>query len=163
MLSDYWGYGEGGVLGVKNRRQRIILELINTHEVETQGELARLLQDSGIEVTQATVSRDIKELGLIKVPVGNRYCYGQAGGGAGGLMERQKRLFRESVVKIAASENNIVIKTLVGSAQAVAAVIDGLDLPEIIGTVAGDDTIIIVASSSAVVEGLVAKLEGLAD
>ena len=66
-------------------------------------------------------------------------------------------------MKIAASENNVVIKTLVGSAQAVAAVIDGLGLPEIIGTVAGDDTIIIVASSTDMVGELVAKLESLAD
>ncbi|NLP17795.1 MAG: arginine repressor [Firmicutes bacterium] len=148
---------------MKNRRQRKILDLIASYEIETQGELAKLLQENGIEVTQATVSRDIKELGLIKVPLGGRYCYGQAGGGVGGIIERQQRLFRESVVKIAASENNVVIKTLVGSAQAVAAVIDGLGLPEIIGTVAGDDTIIIVASSTDMVGELVAKLESLAD
>lgn len=149
--------------GVKSRRQRKILDLITSYEIETQGELAELLREIGIEVTQATVSRDIKELGLIKVPMGSRYCYGQASGGVGGILERQQRLFRESVVKIAASENNVVIKTLVGSAQAVAAVIDGLDLPEIIGTVAGDDTIIIVASSSGMVDELVAKLESFAD
>lgn len=148
---------------MKNKRQRLILELISTREIETQEELAELLRQHGIEVTQATVSRDIKELGLVKVPTdNNRYRYGQAGERISGAIEqRQQRLFRESVIKIAASENIIVIKTLIGSAQGVAAVIDGLNWPEIIGTVAGDDTIIAVASSSQEVKGIVARLESL--
>ncbi|HHW92591.1 MAG TPA: arginine repressor [Firmicutes bacterium] len=148
---------------MKNKRQRLILELISTREIETQEELAELLRQHGIEVTQATVSRDIKELGLVKVPTdNNRYRYGQAGERISGAIEqRQQRLFRESVIKIAASENIIVIKTLIGSAQGVGAVIDGLNWPEIIGTVAGDDTIIAVASSSQEVKGIVARLESL--
>lgn len=153
-----------GVKGaVKNKRQRLILELISSQEIETQEELAELLSQHGIEVTQATVSRDIKELGLVKIPTGdNRYRYGQPGERISGALEqRQQRLFRESVIKIAASENIVVIKTLVGSAQGVAAVIDVLDWPEIIGTVAGDDTIIAVASSSKEVKNIVAKLESL--
>ena len=148
---------------MKNKRQRLILELISTREIETQEELAELLRQHGIEVTQATVSRDIKELGLVKVPTdNNRYRYGQAGERISGAIEqRQQRLFRESVIKIAASENIIVIKTLIGSAQGVAAVNDGLNWPEIIGTVAGDDTIIAVASSTQEVKGIVARLESL--
>ena len=148
---------------MKTRRQRKILELIEAEAIETQEELAEFLRENGIEVTQATVSRDIKELGLVKVPtVNNRYRYGQAGERPGGVIDqRQQRMFRESVIRIATSENIIVLKTLVGSAQGVAAVIDSLDWPEVIGTVAGDDTILAVVRAREEVGGIVAKLESL--
>ncbi|MGI6574506.1 MAG: arginine repressor [bacterium] len=148
---------------MKSKRQRHILEIISTYKIETQEELAEYLRDHGIEVTQATVSRDIKELGLIKVPMGdNRYCYAKPAERTPGVIDqRQQRMFRESVIKIAASENLIVIKTLTGSAQGVAAVVDGLAWPEIIGTVAGDDTIIMVIRTRLEVEAVVAKLESL--
>lgn len=148
---------------MKAKRQHRVLELIASQEVETQDELARLLRQSGFEVTQATVSRDIKELGLIKIPVGgDRYLYGRPGSQVqGGLDSRQRRLFRESVTSIAASENLLVIKTLTGSAQAVAAVVDGASWPEILGTVAGDDTILVVVRSRLEVEELVERLDDL--
>lgn len=148
---------------MKSRRQRLILELVASQKIETQEELAELLRSKGIEVTQATVSRDIKELGLVKVPTeNNRYRYGLPGERLSGVIDqRQQRLFRESVIKIASSENIIVIKTLPGSAQGVGAVIDNLDWPEVIGTVAGDDTILAVARSRSEVEQIMARLESL--
>ncbi len=146
---------------MKAKRQHRVLELISAQEIETQAKLARLLRQSGFGVTQATVSRDIKELGLIKLPVGgNRYLYGRPGSRVpGGVDSRQRRLFRESVFSIAASENLLVIKTLTGSAQAVAAVVDGASWPEILGTVAGDDTILVVVRSRDEVEELVNRME----
>ena len=90
---------------MKNKRQRLILELISSQEIETQEELAELLSQHGIEVTQATVSRDIKELGLVKIPTGdNRYRYGQPGERISGALEQRHRgRYRESVIKSAAS------------------------------------------------------------
>ncbi|MDI3522040.1 MAG: transcriptional regulator of arginine metabolism [Bacillota bacterium] len=123
-----------------------ILELINAQPIETQEELAELLKKSGFEVTQATVSRDIKELRLIKVPSGqDRYCYALPPELPKGTIEsRLRRIFRESVFSMDSSENLIVIKSLPGSAQAVGSAIDSLDWEDIIGTVAGDDTILVV-------------------
>lgn len=131
---------------MKVRRQMKILELINSRPIETQEELAELLSQSGFEVTQATVSRDIKELRLIKVPTGqDRYRYALPPELPKGTIEpRLRRIFRESVISMDSSENLIVVKCLPGSAQAVGSAIDSLDWEDIIGTVAGDDTILVV-------------------
>ncbi len=131
---------------MKSRRQHKILELIRQQHVETQGELSSALKRCGYEVTQATVSRDIKELGLVKAPGENKEFY-YALPGENRLhrsKDRIKRLFQDAVIGLDASENLIVIKTNPGGAQGVASAIDLAGWDEVIGTVGGDDTILVV-------------------
>ncbi|NLG86803.1 MAG: arginine repressor [Firmicutes bacterium] len=146
---------------MKVRRQMKIMELINSRPIETQEELAALLCQSGFEVTQATVSRDIKELRLVKVPLGdNKYCYALPPDMPKGSMDpRLKRIFRESVISMDYSENMIVIKTLPGSAQGVAFAVDSIDWEEILGTLAGDDTILIIVKHKDKVPELITRFE----
>jgi transcriptional regulator of arginine metabolism len=129
---------------MKGTRQSEILHIIETHKIETQEELARYLEQEGYRVTQATVSRDIKELGLIKVADkngGQRYAVMQDVKGV--FDDRVKIVFRQSVVRVDIADYLIVLHTLPGMAQAAAMVIDGLNWPEIVGTIAGDDTIFV--------------------
>ncbi|MGB9919567.1 MAG: arginine repressor [Moorellales bacterium] len=131
----------------KLARQRAVLEIIAEQVVSTQGQLASELRKRGYLVTQATVSRDIRELGLIKVPAaGGVYRYALPGETppSAEAYARLRRLFRDSVVNVDYSENLILIRTLPGTAQAVASCIDGVRWPEILGTVAGDDTILVI-------------------
>ncbi|KJS84905.1 MAG: ArgR family transcriptional regulator, partial [Peptococcaceae bacterium BICA1-8] len=128
---------------MKTKRHKKILELIQNQNISTQEEVAEALRREGFNVTQATVSRDIKELGLSKVAIGNEvYKYGLP-------MEvtvsqsRLKFMIKEFVLRCDYSENIIVIKTPPGNAQAVASVIDSAQWKEVIGTVAGDDTILL--------------------
>lgn len=131
---------------LKQLRHRKILDIISRKEIETQEELAEELKREGIDVTQATVSRDIKELRLIKVPVqGNRYKYAVPGGAVPNYdLERLQRVFSDAVRSVEGSENLVVIKTFPGLAQGVASAVDNAGWQEILGTVAGDDTIIVV-------------------
>lgn len=134
---------------MKNKRQLKILEIIEKNDVETQEELAALLKSSGYEVTQATVSRDIKELGLIKVPAQNfssKYAL-SAPQQPAGISERLENIFVQSVRHIDYANNMIVLKTISGMAQAAGYVLDEMNLPQVLGTIAGDDTVMIVAKS----------------
>lgn len=133
---------------MKAARQRKIIELITERSISTQEELTSDLIAAGFEVSQATVSRDIKEMGLIKVMgKGGNYYYAFPNPEAPNPEKRLKRLFADSVLKIEISDNLVVIKTLPGVAHAIASCVDGIDWPEIIGTVAGDDTILAVVKS----------------
>jgi len=131
---------------MKAERQRKILDIIKHEDIETQEGLAEALRAMGYVVTQATISRDIKELGLIKIPRRNNvFCYAQtAGQSLRSGEDRLKRIFRDLVVGLDSSENLIIIKTQPGGAQGVASAIDNSGWREIIGTVGGDDTIIVV-------------------
>ena len=121
-----------------------ILEIIDNNIVETQEELADLLKKSGINVTQATVSRDIKELRLIKVLTEDgRYKYAAMKEQDSMLNERLYKVFAETVLTIDYTGNIIVIKTFPGAANAAAEALDALDLKEVVGTVAGDNTIFV--------------------
>lgn len=133
---------------MKNARQTAILSIIEHNEVETQEELASKLREMGIVVTQATVSRDIKELRLLKVllPNGN-YKYATADKAENGVSERFVRIFIDSVLSINYSDNIIVIRTLAASANAAGEAIDNMRWPEILGTISGDNTIFIVVRS----------------
>ena len=135
---------------MKNARQTAILSIIEHNEVETQEELAGKLREMGIVVTQATVSRDIKELRLLKVllPNGN-YKYATADKAENGVSERFVRIFIDSVLSINYSDNIIVIRTLAASANAACEAIDNMRWPEILGTISGDNTIFIVVRSDA--------------
>ena len=135
---------------MKNARQTAILSIIEQNDIETQEELAGKLRDMGIVVTQATVSRDIKELRLLKVLSGTGgYKYATADKAEHGLSERFVRMFKDSVLSISYANNIIVIKTLAGSANVAAEAIDSMRLPEILGTMAGDNTVFAVVRSDA--------------
>lgn len=130
---------------MKARRQAKILELIRSHVLETQEDLAEALGREGIPVTQATVSRDIKELQLTKVPSGDgRSRYAMAEDLPPASWDKRKRIFQESVLGVDFSENLVVIRSLAGTAPGVGSAVDHLQWPEIIGSVAGDDTVLLV-------------------
>lgn len=135
---------------MKSARQTAILSLIEQQDIRTQEELAQKLKDRGISVTQATVSRDIKELRLLKVlSSAGGYKYATADQAEHGISERFVRMFVDSVISIAYSGNIVVIKTLAGSANVAGEAIDGMRWPEILGTLSGDNTIMVVVRSEA--------------
>ena len=127
---------------MKTKRQAKMLELIRKHEIETQEELSDYLQKEGYQVTQATVSRDIRELKLTKVAMSNgRQKYAALTDNSEELSEKYIRVFRDGFVSMDMAQNILVIKTVSGMAMAVAAAIDAMHLHEIVGCIAGDDTI----------------------
>ena len=136
---------------VKEKRQSQILKLISSTEVETQEEITLYLQNLGFKVTQATVSRDIKDLNLIKTSgAQKRYKYMASDQIVTDIPDRKDRfsaLVRDGVIDVRAAQQIVVIRCHSGMAQAVAAVIDSVDHPKIIGSIAGDDTIFLAAES----------------
>ncbi|WP_432400769.1 arginine repressor [Wukongibacter sp. M2B1] len=134
---------------MKYSRHAKILEIIEEYEVETQEELAEYLKKNGFNVTQATVSRDIKELRLIKVLTKNgRYKYAAIKQQESVISDRLIKIFKDSVLSIDHSGNIIVLKTLSGAANAAAEAIDVLDIKETVGTIAGDNTIFILVGEN---------------
>lgn len=127
---------------MKIKRHNRIIELIKTRDIETQEELINLLRESGFDVTQATVSRDIRELKLTKINVGNRQKYAVVQQDPE-VNEKYVRVLREGFISMTPSGSLIVIKTVTGMAMAVATAIDALNIKEIIGCIAGDDTIFV--------------------
>ena len=147
---------------MKNARQTAILSIIEQNDIETQEELAGRLREMGIVVTQATVSRDIKELRLLKVLSGSGgYKYATADKAEHGLSERFVRMFKDSVLSINYAGNIVVIKTLSGSANAAAEAIDSMHLAEILGTMAGDNTILAIAKNEAEAAGAVSRFQDM--
>lgn len=127
---------------MKNARQRKMLEIIEEFEVETQEELASRLSDAGFQVTQATVSRDIRTMHLYKKSIGNgRQKYAVDSENDVALDEKYNRVLKDGFVSIDMAQNILVIKTVSGMAMAVAAAVDAMNFSEIVGTIAGDDTI----------------------
>ena len=127
---------------MNTKRQTKMLELIKKHDIETQEELSDYLQKEGYQVTQATVSRDIRELKLTKVAMSNgRQKYAALTEANEDLSEKYTRVFRDAFVSMDMAQNILVIKTVSGMAMAVAAAIDAMHLHEIVGCIAGDDTI----------------------
>lgn len=133
----------------RNERQLKIIETVKTHAVETQEDLVLLLREQGYSVTQATISRDIKELGLIKVNSEGRYRYAVVSSSPQNIniSPAMLSLYREVVQKVTVSLNLVVLSTRSGNATAIAAMLDTIHLPKVLGTVGGDDTIILVAES----------------
>jgi transcriptional regulator of arginine metabolism len=147
---------------VKARRHAKILELVKHSVIETQEELAEALGRHGIPVTQATISRDIKELQLNKVPVGDgRYRYALPEEVPAGSWDKRRRIFQESVLGVDWSGNLIVVKSLPGTAPGVASAIDHLGWPEMIGSVAGDDTVIVVVKPAEATPEVAERIRGL--
>lgn len=138
-------------------RQNRLLRLIEEKDIETQQELTDMLLSEGYKVTQATISRDIQELGLIKVASnGHKSRYVKP---LDPRLQRMRGLFHQSVLSIDSTENFIVIKTLGGTASSAATLIDHLDNPEIMGTIAGDDTIFILVKTKEEVVRIVRQLK----
>jgi transcriptional regulator of arginine metabolism len=148
---------------MKARRQMKIQEIITKEIIRTQEDLADKLHLSGFDVTQATVSRDIKEMGLIKVPSADEeYRYAAPNEvHPPNLQDRLKRVLRETVVSINDTESLVVIRTIPGNAHALAAVLDNSNWEEIIGTVAGDDTILLVIKPKEAVAEVLERINGL--
>ncbi|KKB37236.1 transcriptional regulator AhrC/ArgR [Bacillus thermotolerans] len=129
----------------KGQRHIKIREIITNNEIETQDELVERLKNLGYNVTQATVSRDIKELHLVKVPLlDGRYKYSLPADQRFNPLQKLKRSLMDAFVSIDAAGHFVVMKTLPGNAQAVGALIDNLDWEEIMGTICGDDTCLII-------------------
>ena len=129
---------------MKSSRHMAILKIIKENDVETQYDLARLLQENGYNVTQATVSRDIKLLNLIKVSENGRQKYVVYANEENGNNGKYNTILKEGFVSMDMAQNILVIKTAPGMAMAVCAAIDALDWNEIVGSIAGDDTIMLV-------------------
>lgn len=133
---------------MKTNRHKIILDIISKYEIETQEDITDKLRQEGINVTQATVSRDIKELKLIKVASEDgKYIYSAPTKVNLPTVDRLNRVFKESVLSVDFASNIIVLKTLPGMAQAAASALDALQLGYVLGSIAGDDTIFTVLRS----------------
>lgn len=145
-------------------RQLKLIEIINKNEIETQEALAEALRNEGYLVTQATVSRDIKDLGLIKVMAPNKtYKYAQPASTEQKSSGKMLNLFRECVISIDYAGHLIVIKTVSGGANSAATLVDKLNFPEVMGCVAGDDTILVVIKDQQKIVPIVEKLKSLLD
>ena len=147
---------------MKNKRQNIILEIISSQEIETQEELIEKLAEKGYPVTQATVSRDIKELKLVKVSAKNHKTkYAPRVGQALTIPEQLMPVFAHGFVSADFVNNLVIVKTLPGMAQAVASAIDSLKLTETLGTIAGDDALLIVCRTEDYAQSVVMTLKSL--
>ena len=145
----------GGV-DMRYSRQKKILELITDSEIETQDQLVNMLRNDGFEVTQATVSRDIKELQLIKTLTSNgKYKYTVNTEKDTPVSDRFIKIFRETVTSFVPAQNLIVIKTLSGCAAATGEAIDCISVPHIVGSVAGDNTLLLVVDHQDNVEEVI--------
>ncbi|MBM6918184.1 arginine repressor [Intestinimonas butyriciproducens] len=131
---------------MKFQRQAAIIDLISNHEIDTQEELTARLREMGFHSTQATISRDIKELRLIKIASSNggyKYSIAESEQDSG-FVPRVRNIFRECVIKVDVAQNLVVIKTITGMANAAAFALDTMKIGEIVGTIAGDDNVLII-------------------
>ena len=141
---------------MKVARHEKIIELIHQYDIDTQEELASRLNEAGFKVTQATVSRDIRALKLTKVAGKDRYAI--INNESGSLGEKYTRVLEDTLLSIDVGQNIIVIKTVSGMAMGVAAALDALKWPEILGCIAGDDTIMCAAKTADMALGAAEKL-----
>ena len=140
---------------MKNDRQRRILEIVEREAIDTQEQLQQKLQEQGVTCTQATISRDIKQLHLIKEPVGQgRYRYTVSSQrNKLNVADKLRTIFRESIISVDSAQNIVVIKTMAGLANAAAAAMDGMNIPYMVGTLAGDDTALLVMKDAEMAKG----------
>ena len=146
---------------MKTDRHAKIIDLISRHEIETQEELAAWLEKEGCHVTQATISRDIRELNLSKVPgPDGRQKYAILSSG-GPLNDKYVRVMHDGLLSMEPAGNLLVLKTVSGMAMAVAAAVDAMHFPEIVGSIAGDDTIMAVIRSPGDASDVIRRIEQL--
>lgn len=144
---------------MKSKRHIKIRELVQSLEIETQEELVDQLREAGYSVTQATVSRDIKEMHLIKVPAGGgRYKYSMPTDQRFNPINKLQRTLGDNFVSIDHTENLIVMKSLPGTANAIGALLDNLEWPELMGTICGDDTILMIVREKKETSRIVSQL-----
>lgn len=149
---------------MKSTRHAKILEIIHKYEIETQEELSAYLEHAGYHVTQATVSRDIRELKLTKVAMNNgKQKYVALSEQSSELSEKYVRVFKEGFRSMDMAQNILVIKTVAGMAMAVAAALDAMDCHEIVGSIAGDDTIMCAVRSVDDTINLMSRLRKMVD
>ncbi len=130
----------------RNTRQSKILEIISTNEVETQEELVTALKNAHFDVTQATISRDIKELGLIKIMSDSKkYKYATVSSSVQGVSNKSMNIFKECVISVKSAINLVVVKVIAGTAGLVSSLIDQLSIAQVMGCTYGDDTVMVVA------------------
>ena len=140
---------------MKNERQSKILEIIESEPIDTQEQLQQRLQAQGIACTQATISRDIKQLHLVKEPMGQgRYRYAVSVQRSRlNVADKLRTIFRESIISVDSAQNIVVIKTMAGLANAAAAAMDGMSISGMVGTLAGDDTALLVMKDAEMARG----------
>jgi transcriptional regulator of arginine metabolism len=143
----------------KLTRQNLIIELVQQDTVSNQEQLRRLLVRRGFEVTQATLSRDIHEIGLVKTSDGYAVNVGESAGEP--ALPPALRLVREFVTEVREAQNLLVVKTAAGSAQPVAAALDAEGWQEVVGTVGGDDTILVISQNRKNAHRLAGRLRGM--
>ena len=147
---------------MKSARHNLILEIIENKDIETQEELAEALKNRGVNVTQATVSRDIKELRLLKVlSEHGGYKYATVERAEKGMNERFARILAESIVNVEPVNNLIVVNTLTASANAAGEAIDSMKWPDVMGTIAGDNTLLIITRSNEAAQTIMEKFHAL--
>ena len=147
---------------MKNGRQKQILAIISEHDVETQEELIERLKTNGFKATQATVSRDVKDLKLIKIATENgHYKYAQTAGEDGKNNAKYDNVLRETVISVRNAGTLVVVKTFIGMAMAAATAIDAMQMNCILGTIAGDDTIFVAVSDPVSAELIEKKIEAV--
>jgi len=147
---------------MKYKRHNKIIEIINENNIETQDELITKLRESGFDVTQATVSRDIRELKLIKVSTDNNtYKYALSSHDTMKISVKYRSIIKETIVKVDYASNFVVLKTYAGMANAAAAALDSMGWNEIVGSIAGDDTIFILMRSEEMAEEFAVKFKSI--
>ena len=147
---------------MKAKRQALIREIVEAQSIQTQEELAEALRTHGMMVTQATVSRDIREMHLLKVLAEDgSYRYATMEKNETGVNDRLIRMLSDSVVEMNCANNLIVIRTLPGSAHVAAEAIDSLKWPEVLGTIAGDNTILVIVRSNEEVEAVIRRFHSI--
>lgn len=149
---------------MKKIRHQQIVDIIRNRDVETQEELASYLKEAGFSVTQATVSRDIRELQLSKMPVGNgKQKYVVLKKDENPMEDKFIRVLKDGFVSMDMAQNILVIKTVSGMAMAVAAAVDALQFPEVVGCIAGDDTIMVAVRTIDDTKALMEKIHIMTD
>lgn len=144
---------------MKGKRQEKILELISTYDIDTQEELSKKLLENGFNTTQGTISRDIRELKITKIPAANgRQKYAPMTRDDIRVSDKYKRVLSEGIIYIESAQNILVVKTVSGMAMACAAAIDSIGIKGIVGSIAGDDTIMCVVKEMSMVNDAIAEL-----
>lgn len=147
---------------IKSKRHEMIVKIISSNDIETQEELAQALLEHGFPTTQATVSRDIKELRLLKVLTHEgKYRYSTVERTEADTQDRLNKIFSNCVISVASAGNLIVLKTIAGSAGAACEAVDSMKLPEIIGSIAGDNTVFLAVHESKIVPDVMKRFQKL--
>lgn len=148
---------------MKNDRQRRILEIVEREAIDTQEQLQQKLQEQGVTCTQATISRDIKQLHLVKEPAGQGvYKYAVSGNRTTlNVAAKLRTIFRECIVSIDYAQNIVVVKTMPGLANGACSALDNMDMNDIVGSLAGDDTALLVMRNTEAAELLCQEIKDM--